>query len=164
MLNNSLVRLGSRPYLQSLATSCSQGAKRLSLPIVVSARFASRRSKHLTPLQNAVMPEPAELFNFTRGRFVRNETHEMTIRHRSYNVEELTRVAMTATDAQQCVQVTKYADGMHNRALLLTMDNGSQVVAKIPNPNAGQAHFTTASEAATMDYVREALGRLTPYG
>ncbi|KAL9079198.1 MAG: hypothetical protein Q9157_001907 [Trypethelium eluteriae] len=33
------------------------------------------------------------------------------------------------------------------------MDDGSQVVAKIPNPNAGMPHFTTASEVATMDFV-----------
>lgn len=34
------------------------------------------------------------------------------------------------------------------------MDDGREIIAKIPNPNAGQAHFTTASEAATIDYVR----------
>jgi hypothetical protein len=33
------------------------------------------------------------------------------------------------------------------------MDDGRQVVAKIPNPNAGRPHFTTASEVATMDFV-----------
>jgi hypothetical protein len=33
------------------------------------------------------------------------------------------------------------------------MDNGKEVVAKIPNPNCGQPHFTTASEVATMQFV-----------
>ncbi|KAJ5964487.1 Aminoglycoside phosphotransferase [Penicillium vulpinum] len=33
------------------------------------------------------------------------------------------------------------------------MADGSQVVGKVPNPNAGRAHFTTASEVATMDFV-----------
>jgi hypothetical protein len=28
------------------------------------------------------------------------------------------------------------------------MDNGKEVIAKIPNPNAGLSHFTTASEVA----------------
>ncbi|EPE31723.1 Protein kinase-like (PK-like) [Glarea lozoyensis ATCC 20868] len=41
---------------------------------------------------------------------------------------------------------------MYNKAFLLTMENGTQVVAKVPNPNAGLAHFTTASEVATMDF------------
>ncbi|KAK5116752.1 hypothetical protein LTR62_007426 [Meristemomyces frigidus] len=37
------------------------------------------------------------------------------------------------------------------------MDNGKEVVAKIPNPNSGQPHFTTASEVATMKFAREVL-------
>lgn len=36
----------------------------------------------------------------------------------------------------------------------MTMDDGREVVAKVPNPNAGIPHFTTASEVATMDFVR----------
>lgn len=34
------------------------------------------------------------------------------------------------------------------------MDNGFEVVAKLPNPNAGPAHFTVASEVATREVVR----------
>lgn len=37
----------------------------------------------------------------------------------------------------------------------MTMDNGVQIVAKIPNPNAGPAFYTTASEVATRDFVRD---------
>jgi hypothetical protein len=33
------------------------------------------------------------------------------------------------------------------------MDDGQEVVAKVPNPNAGTPHFTTASEVATMEFV-----------
>lgn len=36
----------------------------------------------------------------------------------------------------------------------MTMENGAEVVAKIPNPNAGPAFYTTASEVATRDFVR----------
>ncbi|KAJ5896137.1 uncharacterized protein N7473_005536 [Penicillium subrubescens] len=32
------------------------------------------------------------------------------------------------------------------------MDDGQEVVAKVPNPNAGTPHFTTASEVATMEF------------
>jgi hypothetical protein len=35
------------------------------------------------------------------------------------------------------------------------MDNGAQVVARIPNPNAGPDFFTTASEVATLQFVSE---------
>lgn len=42
---------------------------------------------------------------------------------------------------------------MNNKALLLTMDNGSVVFAKLPNPCAGPAYYTTASEVATRTLV-----------
>ncbi|KAI9672324.1 MAG: hypothetical protein M1817_003346 [Caeruleum heppii] len=37
------------------------------------------------------------------------------------------------------------------------MDDGREVIAKVPNPNAGSRHFTTASEVATMDFARKVL-------
>jgi hypothetical protein len=33
------------------------------------------------------------------------------------------------------------------------MDNGSEVFAKLPNPIAGPAFYTTASEVATREFV-----------
>ena len=37
------------------------------------------------------------------------------------------------------------------------MDDGQRVVAKVPHPNAGPKGLTTASEVATMEFVREVL-------
>ncbi|RJE21579.1 Phosphotransferase enzyme family [Aspergillus sclerotialis] len=42
------------------------------------------------------------------------------------------------------------------------MDDGKEVIAKLPNPNAGHRHFTTASEVATMAYVRNVLNIPAP--
>ena len=95
----------------------------------------------------------AEIFNFTKGRFVTNEQHELAQRHRTFNVRELAQHAARAVKADRCLSIEKYPDGMYNRVLLLSMDNGKEVVAKIPNPNSGQPHFTTASEVATMKFV-----------
>lgn len=95
-----------------------------------------------------------DIFNYTRGRFVCDETYEMSQRYVRFNVNELACLAVDAVGAKLCVSVEKYPDGMYNKAMLLTMDNGTQVVAKVPNPNAGKPHFTTASEVATMDFVR----------
>jgi hypothetical protein len=44
-------------------------------------------------------------------------------------VNELARVAADAIGARTCVGVEKYPDGQYNRAMLLTMDDGRQVVA-----------------------------------
>jgi hypothetical protein len=95
----------------------------------------------------------AEIFNFTKGRFVTNEQHELAQRHRTFNVKELAQHAARTVKADRCLSIKKYPDGMYNRVLLLSMDNGKEVVAKIPNPNSGQPHFTTASEVATMKFV-----------
>lgn len=94
-----------------------------------------------------------DVFNYTRGRFIRDEEYEMSQRRVHFNVNELARCATEATGARSCVSIEKYPDGMYNKSMLLTMDDGSQVVAKVPNPNAGIPHFTTASEVATMDFV-----------
>ncbi|KAF2463766.1 uncharacterized protein BDR25DRAFT_244807 [Lindgomyces ingoldianus] len=86
----------------------------------------------------------------------------MSQRQVRFNVNELVRCAAEAIGAKSCVRIEKYPDGMYNKSMLLTMDNGSHVVAKVPNPNAGIPHFTTASEVATMDFARNALGTPVP--
>ena len=77
----------------------------------------------------------------------------MSQRYVRFNLQELARVAAEAVGSNSCVSIEKYPDGMHNKALLLTIDDGTQAVAKVPNPNAGRPHFTTASEVATMEFV-----------
>jgi hypothetical protein len=63
------------------------------------------------------------------------------------------RIAADAIGARTCVSVERYPDGQYNRAMLFTMDDGGQVVVKVPNPNAGKSHVTIASEVATMNFV-----------
>ncbi|KAF2132436.1 phosphotransferase enzyme family protein [Dothidotthia symphoricarpi CBS 119687] len=67
-----------------------------------------------------------------------------------------------AIGARSCVKIEKLPEGNFNKVFLLSMDDGQELIAKLPNPNAGLAHFTTASEAATMDYVRNVLGIPAP--
>jgi hypothetical protein len=82
-----------------------------------------------------------------------NEQYEMLQRHVRFNVNELARCAAEAVGAKLCVRISNYPNGMYNKSMLLTIDDGSRVVAKVPNPNAGLPHFTTTSEVATMDFV-----------
>ncbi|KAF2855758.1 hypothetical protein T440DRAFT_485848 [Plenodomus tracheiphilus IPT5] len=79
-----------------------------------------------------------------------------------FNVNELACRAAKIMGARTCVKIEKYPDGMYNKSMLLTMDNGSQVVARVPNSNAGLPHVTTASEVATMDFARNVLGTPVP--
>ncbi|KAJ5594706.1 uncharacterized protein N7459_000914 [Penicillium hispanicum] len=77
-------------------------------------------------------------------------------------MNELAKLAADSVGAEECIQVEKFPDGMFNKSFLFTMGNGAQVVGKVPNPNAGQAHYTTASEVATMDFMRNILGTPVP--
>ncbi len=47
----------------------------------------------------------------------------------------------------------KISDRQYDKVIQLTMEDGNEVIAKLPNPNAGKPHFTTASEVATMHFV-----------
>lgn len=51
--------------------------------------------------------------------------------------------------ATECIHLDKI-EGNSNKALALTMGNGSEVIAKIPCPNAGPASYMTSSEVATL--------------
>ena len=57
------------------------------------------------------------------------------------NMNQLARLSAMAVGSMACVSIEKYPDGMLSKAFLMTMEDGMQVVAKVPNPNAGRAHF-----------------------
>ncbi|KAL5332899.1 kinase-like domain-containing protein [Aspergillus crustosus] len=88
----------------------------------------------------------------------------MEIRHARFDMHELAKRAAESVGStySQCARIDKYPDGMFNKAFLFTMQDGKQVVGKVPNPNAGRPHYTTASEVATMDFVRTRLGTPVP--
>lgn len=54
-------------------------------------------------------------------------------------------------------EILKCEEGLNNKAYLLTMDKGSEVFTKLPNPCAGSAFYTTASEVATREFVSISL-------
>ncbi|KAK2733427.1 hypothetical protein FQN57_002123 [Myotisia sp. PD_48] len=103
-----------------------------------------------------------DFFSFTRGHFVLDEVDQMARRHIRFNMNELVHIAAESVGAKSCVDVEKCPDGMYNKSFVLTMDDGQEVIAKVPNPNAGVSYFTTASEVATMDFVRNVLGTPAP--
>jgi len=93
------------------------------------------------------------LSEYTSARWLWKENEQLQRRRVSFNVTELAKVAAKATGANSCVTLTKLPEGNFNKVFLMVMEDGKEVVAKLPNPNAGRPHLTTASEVATMDYV-----------
>ncbi|KAL2815183.1 phosphotransferase enzyme family protein [Aspergillus granulosus] len=97
-----------------------------------------------------------DLYHYTRHRWLFNEQTELSKRHVWFNLWRLIDVAVNCCDgARYCTRVLKCPEGLRNKAFILTMDNGAEVFAKIPNPNAGPSQYTTASEVATLELLRD---------
>lgn len=94
-----------------------------------------------------------DFFRYTAGRFLFDEVKQMARRCVQFDMNELVHIATSSTASRSCVAVRKLPEGQYNKTFLLTMDDGKRVVAKVPNPNAGRPHDTTASEVGTMDFV-----------
>jgi hypothetical protein len=70
-------------------------------------------------------------------------------------MKALIHVADGASEiAANCLEITKLPEGNFNKTFLVMMHGERQLIARLPNPNAGRPHYPTASEVATMDYVR----------
>ena len=75
----------------------------------------------------------------------------------------LQKIAANSVGRQRCVSIQKLAEGGFNRVFLLTMDDGFEVVAKIPYRNTVPSRYLTASEVATMDFLRQKLEIPVPH-
>ena len=93
-------------------------------------------------------------YRYTSGRWLWDEPAQLSPRYVQFNVAELAQIAARSIGASSCVEIKKVPEGNFNKTFLLTMNDGNEVIAKVPNPNAGRPHFATASEVATMDFVR----------
>ncbi|KAJ5585281.1 phosphotransferase enzyme family protein [Penicillium hispanicum] len=102
------------------------------------------------------------LNRFTSGRWLWNERQQLACRYVKFDLPGLLQLAASTMGSRSCTQVLKISEGQYNKVLQLTMEDGREVIAKLPNPNAGRPHFTTASEVATMDFLRNSLGLPVP--
>ncbi|KAJ3004090.1 hypothetical protein NUW54_g4976 [Trametes sanguinea] len=102
------------------------------------------------------------LFNVTTCRWIYNEEKQRTVRYVPFNVHALVNVAIKAANAKECTSIEKIQDGTFNRVLCLKFDNDVELIAKIPFPVTGPKHYCTASEVATLDYLRTEHGISTP--
>ena len=95
-------------------------------------------------------------FNYTSGRWLWDEANQLRQRHQPFNIQQLKETAAISVNAKSCINMAKLPEGSYNKAFLLTMDNGAQVVARIPNPYL-PPRISTASEVATLDFFRNEL-------
>lgn len=93
-----------------------------------------------------------DFYNYRSGRWLYNEQHQLAKRYVKFDVSALQRVAAD-TAGSDCSAIAKLAEGFYNKTFSLKLDDGRELIAKIPNPNAGPPNITIANEAATMEYV-----------
>ncbi|KAF9510645.1 hypothetical protein BS47DRAFT_1300007 [Hydnum rufescens UP504] len=96
-------------------------------------------------------------FRYTSGRWLFNEKEQLATRYVRFNVEAMKTIACKAVGAQSCTSFTKLGEGTYNKAFLLTFDNDSEAVVRIPFRIIDPIHLVTASEVATMDFIRTVL-------
>ncbi|RHZ48909.1 hypothetical protein CDV55_101627 [Aspergillus turcosus] len=95
-------------------------------------------------------------FCYTSGRWLYNEQLQLERRFVKFNVPALQQAAGRVLGTR-CAQMTKLPEGLYNKVFSLRMENGEEVLARIPNPNAGHAQYCVASEVATLDFLRNVL-------
>ncbi|KAJ0417875.1 kinase-like domain-containing protein [Aspergillus carlsbadensis] len=98
-----------------------------------------------------------EFFRNTSRRWIFNEPDRLNERYVKFRTAELQRIAGQVLQQEYCPDIVKLAEGGFNKVFLLRAKNGREVMARIPTPIAGPRRYTTASEVATMDFLRAVL-------
>lgn len=97
-----------------------------------------------------------EVFQYNNGHFLVDKEYQFARRYIRFNIDELCNlvssvVAKGTSTVSKVAKMEKVEGGFH-KALLMTLENGTEVVAKIPCPNAGLPMLSTASEAAVLEF------------
>ncbi|KAM5464266.1 hypothetical protein MauCBS54593_007085 [Microsporum audouinii] len=121
---------------------------KLPRQLVAAPVFASKR-------HTSTMISERDLFAYTSGRYLYNEEIRLAERYIEFDVDALKRIAAKAVDRNSATSIRKLAEGGFNRVFLLTMNDGFEVIVKIPYLLAVPPKLTTESEVATLDFLRE---------
>ncbi|KAI2788487.1 hypothetical protein POX_e06503 [Penicillium oxalicum] len=86
-----------------------------------------------------------------------NEVDRLKERYVEFRPSELQRVAGEVMQQDEYPDIAKLAEGGFNKVFILRAKNGREILSRIPTSIAGPPHCTTASEVATMDFLRHVL-------
>ena len=90
---------------------------------------------------------------FTSGRYLYNEKLRLAERRVRFNVLALKHIAANSVGRRSVTSMQKLAEGGFNRVFLLTMDDGFEVIAKLPYSLTVPTSLCTESEVATLDFL-----------
>jgi hypothetical protein len=91
---------------------------------------------------------------YTSGRWLRHDDQHQESRHVDFDFPALLRKAVEASPGARRVDKYDKIEGGYNRAFIVDLDNGEQVVARIPFHHSGPPMLATHSEVATIAYCR----------
>ena len=95
-----------------------------------------------------------DLYSYKAHRWLWNECEQLQRRYLKIDINALVGVVKTVSGTNAtCTEVTRLPSGNFNKTFAMILQDGCELIARLPNPNAGPRHYTTASEAVTMDYV-----------
>ncbi|KAH7381591.1 kinase-like domain-containing protein [Pyrenochaeta sp. MPI-SDFR-AT-0127] len=114
---------------------------------------SSQLSRALTITCRGKRIDREELFKYTNGRFLANEKKAVDRRYVNFDIDRLCAIAASTGSQHSPVRTIEKMEGGFSRALLLSKDDGSEIVAKIPFSIAGPPKYTTASEVAVLQYL-----------
>jgi hypothetical protein len=116
--------------------------------------FVRRRGVHSSAC--AQKDARSSLFSYTSGRYLFNEEIRLKERYVVFDVEALQQVAEAVVGDRhgKIVSIAKLAEGGFNRVFTLVLQDGFELIAKIPYSMTCPPYFATASEAATLTFLR----------
>lgn len=120
----------------------------VSLPSQHAAQADGDLNQSGKPIQHE------QLFTYTNGRFLVNEKLKLSKRYAKFDLDALCAVVSSLPQISSPIATIDKMEGGFNKALLMTAENGKQVIAKMAFPNLVPAKYVTASEVAVLEYGR----------
>ncbi|KAJ7768380.1 protein kinase subdomain-containing protein PKL/CAK/Fmp29 [Mycena metata] len=121
-----------------------------------STSFAPTRWQSPRRSFSKMSDSPDDLFNYSSGRWLVNNDLRLAERRLEFDVDELCRLAAQSVGRsfEDVDKIVKLAEGGFNRTFLITTRDGFEIVARIPYPVTVPKFYATASEVATMCFLR----------
>lgn len=103
-----------------------------------------------------------DLFKYTTGQFLVNEQYELAKRYVKFDATALCALVSSLPCISSPISHIDKLEGGFNKTLLMTAENGKEVLVKIPFPNLVPSGYSTASEVAVLTYGRPTKLRVGP--
>ncbi|KAH6611660.1 kinase-like domain-containing protein [Boeremia exigua] len=124
------------------------GSTRFSILKDSCATFSSAR-RIMRPAGESI-----DLFNYTGGRWLRQDALERDARHVQFDFDALRRRIIALCPGARSVTSYSKKEGGFNRVFIFHTDNAKRLVARLPFLVAGPRQLTTNSEVATIQFLQ----------